>query len=186
MNATLARDGIQATTHWTLKSMHSDPARYRSPPGPVSMAWAQLCGMELIPSTSDQHGFECVDLTQNGKNTGLALLFGAEPTTANMTLRIYQGNSDNFSEALVTVPATVGGLASEFLVVPFSQFQGNVQPTNVDAIRMTIDSGVSATDTEVALTGAIGPVIANFEHPTRVDLTITKNDQSPLSSRFRN
>jgi len=122
-------------------------------------------------------GLNSVDLTAGG-NTGIMLRFGAEPASASLTLRLYEETDSNFSQATITVPTTTGGTATQFAIVPFSSFTGNVQASNVDAIRMTIDAGNAATDTEVAVIGAIGAKVANFLNQRQTDLSITKSDDS--------
>ncbi|MDA1177456.1 MAG: carboxypeptidase regulatory-like domain-containing protein [Planctomycetota bacterium] len=145
-------------------------------PGVDGLATIVWDGVDSVDNQISM-GLNGVDLTAGG-NTGIMLRLGAEPASATLTLRIYQNSDSNFSQATVTVPQTSGGTASEFVVVPFSTFAGNVQPSDVDAIRMTIDAGTAATDTEVAVIGAIGAKVANFRNDRRTDLEITKTDNS--------
>lgn len=159
-----------------VNPFNSSTLQVSAGPGVDGLATIVWDGVDSVDSQISM-GLNGVDLTAGG-NTGIMLRLGAEPASATLTLRLYKNSDTNFSQASVTVPQTTGGTATEFVVVPFSSFSGNVQPSNVDAIRMTIDAGTAATDTEVSVIGAIGAKVANFLNERRTDLEITKTDNS--------
>jgi len=91
-------------------------------------------------------GLGGVDLTQSGANTGIALQIGALIEGSTAVLRLYQGNASNFSEASFEIPRTNDGTAQVYGFINFSNFNGSVSPTNVDAITFEIDSTNSSTN----------------------------------------
>jgi len=117
------------------------------------------------------------DLTQGGANTGISLRLGIDPSGAGeeMTLRLYQGSAANFSSVSVPIPVT-DGTAADFLLIPFSSFTGDVNPSNVDAIQLFFGSGTASIDGQVDVVGAIGPKVQNFANVPEADLAITKTD----------
>ena len=117
------------------------------------------------------------DLTVGGQNTGLAMRIGAQVAGSTARLRLYEGQTSNFSTASFSIPVTVGGAAETYQFVPFTSFVGTVSPNNVDAIALMLDANESGgNDIELALIGANGPKELNLVNSLRTDLSITKTD----------
>ena len=123
-------------------------------------------------------GLNGVDLTQSGANTGIALQIGALIDGSTAMLRLYQGNASNYSEASFDIPRTNNGTAQVYGFINFSNFNGSVSPTNVDAITFEIDSTNSSTNgVELDAIGANGPKLHNFANLPEADLSVTKQNQ---------
>ncbi len=117
------------------------------------------------------------DLTVGGRNTGLAMRIGAQVSGSTARIRLYEGQTSNFSTASFSIPVTAGGSAETYEFVPFSSFVGSVSPDNVDAIALMLDANDSGgNDIELALIGANGPKEVNLLNSLRTDLSITKSD----------
>ncbi len=122
------------------------------------------------------------DLTLGGTQNGVALQVGSVVSGSTARIRIYQGNTSNFSEVTFSIPVTEGGAAEAYAFVPFSSFGGNVSPSNVDAIALMLDANESGgNDIELALIGTNGPKQVDLENSLRTDLSVTKtNDRSTV------
>ena len=120
-------------------------------------------------------GLNGLDLTDGGKNTGIALRAGRDQQETRLQFRIYQGNTETFSSASVEIPIT-GGRPDAFVYVPFSEFTGPVTPANVDAIQMIIDATDQSGDGTIDVIGLTGPRTVNIATVQRADLIITKDN----------
>ncbi len=122
-------------------------------------------------------GLNGLDLTQGGTATGIVFRLGAVAAGATASVRLYQGNASNFSEASLAIPITTGGAAESYELLPFTDFVGSVQPDDVDAIELMLNADVSGgNDIELALIGANGPKTFNILVNAGTDLSITKSD----------
>lgn len=122
-------------------------------------------------------GLGGLDLTQGGELQGLTMLAGVDANGANARFRIYQGSTANFSEVTVPIPVT-GGAATSWLFIPFDDFVGGVEASNVDAIQLIIDTGNDSVDGQMDTIGVLGPEVANFDNDAVVDLELTKTVDS--------
>ena len=141
--------------------------------GSTTVTWDGVDG----DATSNAVGLGGVDLTDGGENTGIILLIGAQVSGSTATIRLYQGNDTNFSDATISIPVTTDGRAESYEFIPFSDFTSTVSPTNVDVIELFMDSSAAgANDIELDIIGANGPKASNFANVPKVDLTIDKTD----------
>lgn len=122
-------------------------------------------------------GLGGLDLTQGGELQGLTMLAGVDANGANARFRLYQGSTANFSEVTVPIPVT-GGAATSWLFIPFDDFVGGVEASNVDAIQLIIDTGNDSVDGQMDTIGVLGPEVANFDNDAVVDLELTKTVDS--------
>ncbi|MCP4190726.1 MAG: DUF11 domain-containing protein [Planctomycetaceae bacterium] len=124
-------------------------------------------------------GLNGLDLTQDGKNTGVAFAIGALVAGSQATVSLYEGSVNNVSSATFEIPEIEGGTASKYQFVPFNTFSdGQVSPSDVDAIRFVIDSSDSLSNQiEVDRMGANGPKIYDFANMPEADLSVTKQNQ---------
>ncbi len=117
------------------------------------------------------------DLTSGGRNDGIVMRAGVDDSGAGTTveLRIYQGNSSRYSSVSRELPVT-GGDASGFLFVPFSDFEGPVSPTRVDAIQLRINPLRQGSDGKIDLIAGLGPKVFNISQVVTADLAVTKSN----------
>ena len=54
------------------------------------------------------------------------------------------------------IPVT-GGAATSWLFIPFDDFVGGVEASNVDAIQLIIDTGNDSVDGQMDTIGVLGP-----------------------------
>ena len=120
-------------------------------------------GVDGSAGAIPEMGLNGIDLTDGGSNEGVVLKMGFDNSAAGelMTLRIYQGDATNFSEATVSVPIT-GGSAMNYAAVPFDQFVGPVDPTNVDAIQLIFDPNNNSIDGQIDQIGVYGSKSFDF------------------------
>lgn len=127
-------------------------------------------------------GLNGLDLTQGGELQGLTMLAGVDANGANARFRLYQGSTANFSEVTVPIPVT-GGSATSWLFIPFDDFVGGVEASNVDAIQLIIDTGNDSVDGQMDTIGVLGPEVVDFDNDAVVDLELTKAvDSTTVSS----
>lgn len=122
-------------------------------------------------------GLGGIDLTQGGTLQGITSLMGVDANGANARFRIYQGNSGNFSEVTRAIPVT-GGAATSWVFIPFTDFVGTVDASNVDAIQLFIDTGNDSVDGQIDSIGVLGPKINDFQNDVQIDLELTKTTTS--------
>ena len=113
------------------------------------------------------------DLTQNGELSGLGFKMGVDANGASARVRLYDNNAATLSEASVAIPET-GGTADEWAYIPFSAFNGPVNPNSVDAIQLILDTGTTSVDGQIDVIGATGSREANFANAVGIDLELTK------------
>ena|GEM_PF-1846826 len=140
--------------------------------GVMSVTWDGIDNVAGNPPALNLGGR---DLTQGGRNYGLLLMLGVDQPGTDLRLDLFQGNTTTPSTVVVTIPVT-GGSATGELIVPFGDFVGPVSAANVDAIRMSIESGNAAINGRIDLVGILGPAVHNFVNTVPVDLSITKTD----------
>ena len=114
------------------------------------------------------------DLTQGGTLSGLTMRMGVDANGADAIFRFYQGSTTTFSEVTVPIPVT-GGAATEWVFVPFSDFSGPVNASDVDAIQLILETGNRSVDGQIDVVGALGANIANFDNDVVVDLELQKD-----------
>ena len=74
-------------------------------------------------------------------------------------------------------------MATSYEFLPFSNFAGTVQATNVDAIELFVDSTtVGSNDVEISVIGANGPKMVNFRNASEIDLVIEKTDNQTTAT----
>lgn len=117
------------------------------------------------------------DLTSGGRFSGIVLRAGVDEAGrgTQLVLRLFNDRTDNFSEARIEMPVT-GGNASGFAYIPFSDFTGNVLPSQVDAIQMRVEGGLQGADGKVALIGLLGPQVFDIGEIIETDLSVTKSN----------
>lgn len=114
------------------------------------------------------------DLTVGGTLTAITMLIGVDANGGNAAVRLYQGDTNTFSEAIVPIPQT-NGTATEWLNLPFSSFTGPVNANNVDAIELELLTGNSSVDGQVDMIGAAGARVTDFENELVIDLELVKS-----------
>jgi hypothetical protein len=121
-------------------------------------------GVDNSGSLKPSMGLNGFDLTKNGELEAFIFKLGVDKTGAgeSMTLRIFSESVDKYSDMEILFPVS-GGLASEMLIMPFSDFQGNASPTSVDAIQLILGKGKKSIDAQVDFVGAIGMTNQDFE-----------------------
>ena len=124
------------------------------------------------------------DLTEGGVNTGIVLRVGVDANGASSRIRLFEGSETNFIEATVPIPVT-GGAATGFAFVPFADFVDGgdpaqtVDPANVDAIQLILETGNTSVDGQVDVIGIIGPEVQNFANTVTIDLDLEKTVDRP-------
>ena len=110
-------------------------------------------------------GLEGTDLEEGDQNEAFLLQLGFDATAQGeqMTLRVFEGSSANFSEASFQVPVT-GGLATATAIIPFSDFSGPVTMDKVDAIQLVFQPNQASVDGQIAEFGVLGA--KQFDHIT--------------------
>ena len=124
--------------------------------------------------TSLALGLNGRDLTVGGTLSEFTMLTGVDANGGNASIRIYQGDTSNFSEAIFPIPQT-NGSASEWVSIPFSSLVGSVSPDNVDAIELELLTGNSSVDGQIDVIGAAGSQLADFDNDVIVDLELAKS-----------
>ena len=61
------------------------------------------------------------------------------------------------------------------MFIPFSDFAGPVDASNVDAVQLFIDTGNDSVDGQIDTIGVLGPKVADFENEVVVDLELVKS-----------
>ncbi|QDS90303.1 Cna protein B-type domain protein [Rosistilla ulvae] len=110
-------------------------------------------------ATLDATGLGGVDLTNNGSADQLMLMMGADIAGVPITITVFT-DAGNYSTFSTMVPVTAGGIASDELLIPMTDFDANQTGTgadfnNVGAIRVEI-SGAAAFDSQVSVVGTLG------------------------------
>jgi uncharacterized repeat protein (TIGR01451 family) len=124
-------------------------------------------------------GLGGIDLTNGGQDLGVGLTIGADQANGAVTLRVYS-SAVNFSTASAPIPVTLGGTASDAVLLRFMNFATGggtgADFTNVGAIEVLIE-GTAAVDGQLDLVGALGPTetIQNFANFEEIDLAVTKS-----------
>jgi hypothetical protein len=120
-------------------------------------------GVDSSASPVPSLGLGNLDLTNAGSDEGLLLRLGVDSTGAGemVRIRIFDQSQTEYSEAQLHLPATDGS-ASEAVYVPFSEFQGNVSPSRVNAIQLLLGNGAMSIDAQIDVVGTIGPQVHNF------------------------
>lgn len=131
--------------------------------GVSSVATITWDGVDGVADTGVAMGLGGIDLTNGGLNTGIELKMGIDAAGDGDTfkLRLYQGSSDRYSEALAAVPLT-NGTATTSIVIPFSAFVGPVTASDVDAIQLELGGQQPSIDMQLDYIGVIGPIISNM------------------------
>jgi hypothetical protein len=120
-------------------------------------------GVDSSASPVPSLGLGNLDLTNGGRDEGLFLRLGVDSTGAGemVRLRIFDQSQTEFSEADLHLPGTDGS-AKDALYVPFSEFQGTVSPSRVNAIQLILGSGAMSIDAQIDQIGTLGPQVQDF------------------------
>jgi uncharacterized repeat protein (TIGR01451 family) len=102
--------------------------------------------------TVDPNGLGGIDLTEGGTRTAFQFLARTDTNLGPVSLVVTIFDGTNQSSVSTAIPVNV---ATQEMIVDFSSFTG-VDLTNVGAIRLSIDTAVSA-DGAIEFAGTIGP-----------------------------
>jgi uncharacterized repeat protein (TIGR01451 family) len=109
----------------------------------------------------DADGLAGYDLTENGANLGIRLLYGADLPGGLLTLRVYT-DAANYSTVSQAIPQTPLGTAEVETIFWFSDFAvsagSGVDFANIGAIQLEIQ-GVPSMDAQIDELGMIGPTV---------------------------
>ena len=135
-------------------------------------------GANNDPSKLNCTGLGSVDLTNSGTTTGVKLTLGADHDKGYVKLLIYTDAAD-YSWATVSIPATDGGVATQDVFIPWSDFSSGggsgANLAKVGAVQLQVN-GVNACDGQIGTIATVGPVVhnVNFVNVTQNDLAIVK------------
>lgn len=146
--------------------------------GAIAEAILTWDGIDANATQPPAMGLGGRDLTQGGINTGISMEIGTDVSGQGdiVTIEIYQGDASNVSTASAPVPVT-DGTATGFAFIPFTDFTGPVDPSNVDAIQLRVGNPtLPSVDTQIGNIGVIGAKVFDIENEPTIDLQITKNN----------
>lgn len=129
-------------------------------------------GADGDASTIDHAALGGIDLTTSG---GAAFQFLAGSEAGNtLTIDIFT-NATDFSTINVPLPVTPGAVATENLIVRYTDFAtaggAGADFTNVSAIRLQIDMA-AATDAQIDFTQAVSPFVSTQNFPNLNPMSI--------------
>ena len=117
-------------------------------------------GIDGSADTLDHTTLGPVDLTAND-GEAFQFLVGSEAGNT-ITISVYSGGT-NFSAVTVPLPTTVGGLATEFLTIPFADLVTTggtgADLTQITAVRFQVDV-VAGADAQVDFTAIVSPDVS--------------------------
>lgn len=117
-------------------------------------------GVDGSADTLDHTTLGPVDLTAND-GEAFQFLVGSEPGNS-LTVSVYSGGT-NFSSVTVPMPTTGGGLATEFLTIPFASLANaggtGADLTQITAVRFQVDV-VAGADAQINFTAIVGPDVS--------------------------
>jgi uncharacterized repeat protein (TIGR01451 family) len=130
--------------------------------------------------TTNFTGLGGIDLTDGGRNTGIAVHINADKA-GSLTMRL-STDAGNISTASVPFPNTFGTLIQ--VILPFSSLIATAGTgaalTTIGAIQMDVDTASAAIDGYIDDLGGVGPTVktVNFDNKS-IDLAITKTVDTP-------
>ena len=105
-------------------------------------------------------GLGGIDLTDGSE--AFAFNFGIDAAGQGETLmlRVFSGNA--VSSAAIEIPVTEFGTATELRIVPFSEFTGDADFTNVESIQLQFGGTNSSIDAQLGPIGLVGPTFRDI------------------------
>lgn len=136
----------------------NDVLEFDQSAGVGSVATLTWDGIDGVADASVALGLGGMDLTNGGYNTGIELSIGIDAAGDGDTfaIRLYEGSSSNYSEAVMPIPVT-DGTATGTVIVPFSSFNGPVTAADVDAIQLELGGQSPSIDMQIDFLGIMGP-----------------------------
>ncbi len=132
-------------------------------PGVEGSVIVSYDGIDSSADTLDHTTLGLTDLTANG-GEAFQFLVGSEAGNS-LTLSVYSGGT-NFSTVTVPMPVTGGGLATQFLNIPFADLAiaggSGADLTQITAVRFEVDV-VAGADAQINFTSIVGPNVTTVD-----------------------
>ena len=156
-----------------VSAYSEDLLQYDTTSGVRGMSIVTWDGPDRSSSKVPAMGLHDFDLTNNGENDAILVKMGVDLTGFGdrAIFRIFEGGSDNFSEASIDFPIT-DGTATAFGFVSLDDFAGSVDPSRIDALQMILGDGNKSIDAQIDY---VGVVDANANHDFRVNVVPEPN-----------
>lgn len=151
-----------------VSAFTDDLLQYDTTSGVRGMSIVTWDGPDRSSSKLPAMGLEDFDLTNNGQNDSILVKMGVDLTGRGdrAIFRIFEGGTDEYSEASIEFPIT-DGTATAFGLVSLDDFAGNVDPSRIDALQLIIGDGNKSIDAQIDYVGVVN---ANANHDFRVNV----------------
>ena len=103
-----------------------------------------------------------VDLTNSGAYSGISLGLAVDRAGAGQLLQLIMHSAGETSMAEVEFPVTPDVSPSSMLYVPFADFVGTADPTQVSSFQLVIDDAKPSLDARITDIGLTGPNPVSF------------------------